>query len=1216
MKNPIVFIRISNTKKNIVTALIDSGADVSLIKNIALNDLNQIDKSEVIPLSSFTNNQIFTLGTYYAEVQLNGKRIIQKFHIVPKGVRMQTVDVILGKDFLTNNGIVVDFGKGVVYSNPDIITIEKKQIKKPSILKNNIKMIKNNNKKEDKLNKNETILSRNIYECLPIEDENVLYKSDEICKEFLNKKFNDEIISEINSKNYKVLLGCKEGVIFCNELDKENEESIDYFKKPLSRNIKSSSKVGKKKPRKNVKSSLNIEDRVNNQKTFNPKTSDQSSGLKSLMNFCSSDINTCILNKQNIRDCFRLLFENIQEFVICLKIGTNLSTIINTFNIYNSVIIEIKKFLVKERAQEICSDLEKYSINLGKLTLSFKDIVNKEINLENILQFLIILRKDLRRIIKLYNNVEVNEEDILSKNELNNNIIKTISTIYEYKNSIIIPARSEKIISIILDSNEEQLCLSREIQYGVYVGNCAIKPENNIGIISILNTTEVDVCFEEIYLEIVPLENYNILNIETMNNENTRINNLLSKVSFENLNEEESMNLKQILCEYNEIFYLEGDTLTHTNSITHKIDLESNSKPIYCKPFRLPFSQRQEIDKQVEKMLREDIIQPTSSSWNFPLLVVPKKSSTDEKKFRVVVDYSKLNDISIGDTFPMQNITDLLDSLGKSNLFSVLDLSAGYHQILVDPKDRHLTAFNTGTHSGKNLGNQFEFKRMPFGLKNAPATFNRLMRTAMSGLQGISCLIYLDDIIIFSKNLESHMEKLREVFDRLVEHNLKLQPEKCHFLRKEVTYLGHLISENSVKPDPLKTSAIDNFPQPKNVKGVQSFLGLVGYYRKFIKGFADIAKPLTSLLKKNNKFIWSEECINAFNKLKQAITSEPVLQHPNFSERFILSCDASNVAISGILSQGKLGEEHPIAYVSRTLQPTETRYSTTEKEMLAIFWSIKQYRPYLYGNEFIVISDHKPLQWIFKTKDSTNRLFRWRLQLAEYDFIVLHKPGRHHTNVDCLSRYVGDSNININSEMNIETFDKDIKRNEIKNQINDIKITENKNGFECNVITRRAAREAKEIELQNEDDNQKIDSQINEDENYIKYLIENKSFENCLEYIKICHNYSDEIKERSITKKKFKSNEIYLVSNEEFLALNFETIKLGKNIYICKKDELNTFYINIKNEITKDIDYENFYETFIDFKNILLHKKITTICCIKTPNFFGKMNFTKVKQIL
>ena len=293
---------------------------------------------------------------------------------------------------------------------------------------------------------------------------------------------------------------------------------------------------------------------------------------------------------------------------------------------------------------------------------------------------------------------------------------------------------------------------------------------------------------------------------------------------------------------------------------------------------------------------------------------------------------------------------------------------------------------------------------MPFGLKTAPATFQRVMNTALSGLTGTRCFIFLDDIILYANSLEDHDKKIRDVFRRLRQNNLKLQPEKCEFLRKEVTFLGHKISEKGVEPDSRKVEAVENFPRPNTVKQLKSFLGLTSYYRKFVPQFSNIAAPLHKLMKKDVKFTWGQDQEVAFNTLKQKLISKPILQYPNFSEEFVLTTDASNDGAGAVLSQGEIGKDLPVAFASRKFNKAERNYSTVERELAAIVWGIKYFRPYLYGKPFKVVSDHKPLKWIMNVKDPGSRLMRWRLQLAEYDFEVIYKPGKQNANADALSR--------------------------------------------------------------------------------------------------------------------------------------------------------------------------------------------------------------------
>ncbi|CAK1595080.1 unnamed protein product [Parnassius mnemosyne] len=336
--------------------------------------------------------------------------------------------------------------------------------------------------------------------------------------------------------------------------------------------------------------------------------------------------------------------------------------------------------------------------------------------------------------------------------------------------------------------------------------------------------------------------------------------------------------------------------------------------------------------------------------------------------------------------------------MGKCQYFTTLDLASGFHQIPVSSEDAPKTAFSVPQ-------GHFQFTRMPFGLKNAPATFQKLMNTCLSGLQGSRCFVYLDDIVVYSHDLNSHIQNLASVFSRLRNYNLKLQPDKCEFLCKEVAYLGHLINNDGVKPNPEKLKAISEFPVPKCAKDIKSFLGLVSYYRRFIPDFSKLAKPLTSLLKKDTPFCWKNEQQLAFEVLKKKLTTSPVLAYPDFSKPFILTCDASSFAISAILSQGKIGKDRPIAFASRTLNKAECNYSVTEKECLAIVFGTKAFRPYLNGRTFTIVTDHKPLQWLFSCKDPGSRLIRWRLKLEEFDYIIVHKKGKINTNADALSRF-------------------------------------------------------------------------------------------------------------------------------------------------------------------------------------------------------------------
>lgn len=471
----------------------------------------------------------------------------------------------------------------------------------------------------------------------------------------------------------------------------------------------------------------------------------------------------------------------------------------------------------------------------------------------------------------------------------------------------------------------------------------------------------------------------------------------LSKIRIEHLNSEEKQQIIKLCSEFSDVFYNENDQLTFTNQVKHQIRT-SDEIPVYAKTYRYPFIHKKEVDSQIQKMLDQKIIRPSCSPWSAPIWVVPKKlDASGNTKWRVVVDYRRLNEKTIDDKYPLPNITDLLDKLGKCQYFTTLDLASGFHQIEMHEKDIEKTAFST-EHG------HYEFLRMPFGLKNAPATFQRVMDNVLRGLQNEKVLVYLDDILIYSTSLQEHIEKLRLVFQRLRDTKFKIQLDKSEFLRKEVAYLGHVVTPNGVKPNPDKVIAIKNYPLPKTTKEIKGFLGLLGYYRRFINNFAKITKPMTKCLKKGAKIEHNEEFLNCFEKCKNLLINEPILQYPDFSKTFNLTTDASNFALGAVLSQGPIGQDLPVAYASRTLNDCEKNLSVIEKELLGIVWATKYFRPYLFGRKFNIICDHKPLKWLWSLKEPNSKLFRWRLKLEEFNYDIIYKKGKLNTNADALSR--------------------------------------------------------------------------------------------------------------------------------------------------------------------------------------------------------------------
>lgn len=462
----------------------------------------------------------------------------------------------------------------------------------------------------------------------------------------------------------------------------------------------------------------------------------------------------------------------------------------------------------------------------------------------------------------------------------------------------------------------------------------------------------------------------------------------------ENIANNESHKLKYAISSFKDLFYKEGDNLTFTSKVKHRIQTK-NSAPIYTKTYRYPEIHRNEVDRQIREMLNQGIISPSISPYNAPLWVVPKKlDKSNEQKWRLVIDYRKLNDETIDDKFPIPNIEEIFDKLGRCQYFSTLDLAKGFYQIEVHPDDRSKTAFSTSN-------GHYEFNRMPFGLKNAPSTFQRLMNYILREYINKICVVYMDDILIFSTSFDEHVSSLNRIFETLRRANLKIQIDKCDFAQNSTKFLGHIIEKGQIKPDPVKIETIYKWPLPKTQKEIKSFLGITGYYRKFIKDYAKIASPMIEFLKKNKKVLVNDKLYQkSFENLKLLITSEPVLQNPDFGKQFLLTTDASQNAIGAVLSQSN----HPVCFASRTLNEHEKRYSTIEKELLAIVWAIKYFRIYLYGRKFSVQTDHKPLVWLNNLKEPNMKLQRWKIKLNEYDFDINYVRGKDNQVADGLSR--------------------------------------------------------------------------------------------------------------------------------------------------------------------------------------------------------------------
>lgn len=466
----------------------------------------------------------------------------------------------------------------------------------------------------------------------------------------------------------------------------------------------------------------------------------------------------------------------------------------------------------------------------------------------------------------------------------------------------------------------------------------------------------------------------------------------LYESSVQELPVEQHSQIAKLLMDYQDVFSKGDGDLGRTDIIKHKIDTGA-AAPIRQRARRLPTNHQEEVDRQVKDMLSRGIIEPSKSPWSAPIVLVTKKDGSK----RFCVDYRRLNSVTVKDSYPIPRIDESLESLSGAKWFSTLDLCSGYWQVELDVDAREKSAFVV-------RGGLFQWRVMPFGLCNAPSTFERLMETIFAGLQWDTLLIYLDDIIVFGKTIEDELHRLRVVFQRLRKANLKLKPKKCALFQTSVSFLGHIVSASGISTEPDKVAAVSQWPTPTCVTNVRSFLGLASYYRRYIKDFGTIANPLNRLTDKNRAFVWTKECEEAFAKLKRCLVTSPILAYPAAKGQFYLDTDASNTGIGAVLSQEQDGIERVIGYASRTLSKPERNYCVTRRELLAVVTYLRHFRPYLYGRHIIIRTDHGALRWLINFKDPLGQVARWLEILGEYNYTVIHRPGRIHQNADSMSR--------------------------------------------------------------------------------------------------------------------------------------------------------------------------------------------------------------------
>ena len=446
-------------------------------------------------------------------------------------------------------------------------------------------------------------------------------------------------------------------------------------------------------------------------------------------------------------------------------------------------------------------------------------------------------------------------------------------------------------------------------------------------------------------------------------------------------------------------FLKEG--LGKTTVLEHKIEVLPGTKPIKQRYFSVSPAVEKRIHEEIDRMLQLGVIEPAppTCSWSSPIACVQK-----EGKFRLCLDSRKLNSVTVRDAYPQPKINGILSRLPKAEFISSLDLKHAFWQVSLEESSRDMTAF---TVPNRPL---YRFKVMPFGLTNAPQTLCRLMDVIIPPHLKNRVFVYLDDLLLISDCFEDHMSLLFEVASVMRKAGLTLNIDKCKWCVKEVRYLGYVIGNGCIKPDKDKVSAIQKLSPPRSVKEVRQFLGLVGWYRRFLKNFASLTSPLTDLTKKSQTFQWNEGAQRAFDLIKEKLTTAPILVTPDFDRPFIISCDACKTGVGGVLAQEDAsGVEKPIAFFSHKLNRAQQNYSITELECLAAVLSIEKFREYVEGHEFSVITDHASLKWLMRQSDLNGRLARWSLKLQGFNFSILHRKGSQHVVPDALSRLPSDN---------------------------------------------------------------------------------------------------------------------------------------------------------------------------------------------------------------
>lgn len=711
-----------------------------------------------------------------------------------------------------------------------------------------------------------------------------------------------------------------------------------------------------------------------------------------------------------------------------------------------------------------------------------------------------------------------------------------------------IPPRCEVVRKFNIETNQECVVDQTILAPGVYTARTVVNP--NDAYIRVINTTNEPHIIAKTITNAEPLKNFDVYQASKVEKHTERVKEL-KRIVQNKVPKQYKEKLNGLIEQFADVFALPNDKMSINNFYTQKLRI-SDDNPTYIKNYRTPHTQKEEIRKQIEKLEQNELIEPCASNYNSPLILVPKKSTDGTKRWRMCLDYRAVNKKLVADKFPLPRIDDILDNLGRAVLFSVIDLYSGFHQIPLDKESRDITAFSTENGS-------FRWTVLPFGLNISPNSFMRMMNMAFSGISPEKLFIYVDDIIVLGKSEQDHLKNLSDTLRRCRDRNLKINPEKCNFFRTEVLFLGHLCTAHGIKPDPSKYETIKNYPTPKDGDSVRRFVAMANYYRKFIPNFSITSIPLNQLTKKNVVFKWNVEHDTAFKKIKTMLCNPVILAYPNFDEQFTLTVDASKQGCGAVLSQN----DNPIAFASKSFTRAESNKATIEQELIAICWSIKHFKHYLYGTEFLVQSDHKPLVYLYKLKETNAKLTRLRLELAEFNFSIEHIKGKENVVADALSR------IHINEIRSEKETEKDL------------------NELQILMLTRAQARKKEQIEAdsRNRSEN-KIDNELIEPNIMLAINIEDikgiptihtQEMENAQGLIKyiisVHHKYNSEYFakcEIEFTECNMFTKQLLRKLVEISKELQLRKIKIHTNEVLFKRILINTF-----KEIGNEMNLEN-----------------------------------------